>query len=59
MAGRALMLDDVALLHGAEGEGALAVFDRLQRTPGPDFAFTTRSRRPPLDRINAVQRHRS
>ncbi|QIG80239.1 type I-C CRISPR-associated endonuclease Cas1c [Stakelama tenebrarum] len=53
----AVMLDDVDKLRGAEGEGAqqyFAVFDFLRRVPATEFAFTTRSRRPPLDRMNAL-----
>ncbi len=48
---------DTAALRGAEGEAGLvyfSVFDHLVRGEKPTFAFTGRSRRPPLDAINAV-----
>lgn len=44
-------------LRGAEGEAAqvyFSVFDHLVRGEKPLFAFTGRSRRPPLDALNAV-----
>ncbi|NMB45485.1 MAG: type I-C CRISPR-associated endonuclease Cas1 [Firmicutes bacterium] len=44
-------------LRGVEGDGArryYGVFDHLIRVQKPAFAFTKRSRRPPLDRINAL-----
>lgn len=44
-------------LRGLEGEAAtiyFSVFNDLITNPDPDFAFTTRSRRPPLDRVNAL-----
>jgi len=43
--------------RGAEGEAARAyfgVFDHLIVAQKSDFAFTRRSRRPPLDRVNAL-----
>ncbi len=54
---RALASDDVAALRGLEGEAAMtyfAVFDHLVRVDGEAFRFRGRSRRPPLDRINAL-----
>lgn len=48
---------DVAALRGKEGEAAntyFAVFDRMVTAQKEDFAFTGRSRRPPLDNINAL-----
>lgn len=54
---RVLVPGDVAALRGIEGEAAaayFAVFDHLLRGDGPAFRFTTRSRRPPLDRVNAL-----
>src|SRR5690606_3953523 len=48
---------DVDALRGLEGEAAAAyfgVFDRLIRPVAPAFRFRGRSRRPPLDRINAL-----
>lgn len=44
-------------LRGAEGEAAnlyFAVFGRLIRSTEPDFAWRGRSRRPPLDPVNAL-----
>lgn len=44
-------------LRGAEGEAAnlyFAVFDYLIRSPDLELRWTGRSRRPPLDRINAL-----
>lgn len=48
---------DTAALRGAEGEAGqtyFAVFDYLVRGEKPFFAFNGRSRRPPLDPLNAV-----
>ena len=44
-------------LRGMEGDAArlyFGVFNHLIRSPDPELAFTTRSRRPPLDPINAL-----
>jgi len=44
-------------LRGAEGEAAMlyfAVFDHLIRVPDPQMRFRGRSRRPPLDAVNAL-----
>lgn len=44
-------------LRGSEGEAAnlyFAVFDRLILSPDPELRWTTRSRRPPLDAMNAL-----
>lgn len=49
--------DSIDLLRGSEGEGAtlyFAVFDHLIRTPDADLRWTSRSRRPPLDPMNAL-----
>lgn len=49
--------DDPAQLLGLEGEAAQRYFDRfndLILQQQDDFAFTGRSRRPPLDNINAL-----
>lgn len=57
IARRTLAMPDVAGLRGLEGEAAALYFDvftHLVRMPDPAFAFTVRSRRPPLDRINAL-----
>ena len=54
---RALSVHDVDGLRGIEGElaaGYFSVFDHLIRSDDPAFRFTGRSRRPPLDRINAL-----
>lgn len=56
-ADRTLRASDVATLRGIEGEAALvyfSVFDHLIRAGDGAFAFRGRSRRPPLDRINAL-----
>jgi CRISP-associated protein Cas1 len=44
-------------LRGIEGNSAesyFSVFDCLILVPGPDFRFSSRSRRPPMDRVNAM-----
>lgn len=49
--------DGVDVLRGAEGEAAqlyFGVFGDLIRAPEPEIAFHGRSRRPPLDPVNAV-----
>lgn len=49
--------DCVDVLRGAEGEAAhiyFSVFGDLIRTPDPAIAFRGRSRRPPLDPVNAL-----
>jgi len=54
---RALQANDVDGLRGLEGEAAMTyfgVFDRLVRVEGDAFRFRGRSRRPPMDRINAL-----
>lgn len=54
---RTLMAADVATLRGIEGEAAqtyFSVFNNFLRTSEEGFAFVTRSRRPPLDRMNAL-----
>ena len=57
MARRTLNAPDIATLRGMEGEAAtgyFGLFDALIRVEDPAFRFTGRSRRPPLDRINAL-----
>lgn len=57
MARRTLKTADVATLRGFEGEAAqvyFGVFNHLVRTNDDAFTFHGRSRRPPLDRINAL-----
>ncbi|WP_183856492.1 type I-C CRISPR-associated endonuclease Cas1c [Prosthecomicrobium pneumaticum] len=57
VARRSLAAPAVALLRGIEGEAAqvyFGVFGHLLRSDDPAFAFGGRSRRPPLDRVNAL-----
>jgi CRISPR-associated protein Cas1 len=57
VARRTLITADVDGLRGLEGEAAatyFGVFDSLIRSADPAFRFRGRSRRPPLDRINAL-----
>lgn len=54
---RLLLEQDVDVLRGLEGEAAQAyfgVFDHLIRVPGAALRFAGRSRRPPLDAVNAL-----
>ena len=54
---QALGCTEVAQLRGLEGEAAslyFGVFDHLVLAEGDAFRFRVRSRRPPLDRINAL-----
>ena len=56
---RRVQLSDETLDHlrGSEGEAAnlyFAVFDHLIRSPDPELRWKTRSRRPPLDAMNAL-----
>ena len=49
--------DGLDVLRGAEGEAAniyFTVFDDLLRAPDPAIRFHGRSRRPPLDPVNAL-----
>jgi len=51
------LAESVDSLRGMEGDAAEAyfsVFDRMILVPGPEFRFASRSRRPPLDRVNAL-----
>lgn len=57
IARRTLAVTEVEGLRGIEGEAAatyFGVFDHLIRAGDPAFRFAGRSRRPPLDRINAL-----
>jgi CRISPR-associated protein Cas1 len=57
IARRCLTGTDINSLRGIEGEAAqvyFSVFDHLILVEDRSFGFTTRSRRPPLDRINAL-----
>ena len=57
VARRTLATETVDGLRGLEGEAAaiyFAVFTTLIRVEDPAFRFTGRSRRPPLDRMNAL-----
>ena len=54
---RTLAATDVATLRGIEGDGArgyFSAFPSLIRHEDPAFDFNGRSRRPPLDRVNAL-----
>ena len=54
---RTIVTTEVDGLRGIEGESALVyfgVFDHLVRVDDPEFRFRGRSRRPPLDRLNAL-----
>jgi CRISPR-associated protein Cas1 len=47
----------VESLRGIEGdaaEGYFSVFDAMILVPDPEFHFNSRSRRPPMDRVNAL-----
>ncbi|THF50750.1 type I-C CRISPR-associated endonuclease Cas1c [Allorhizobium terrae] len=49
--------DSVELMRGSEGEAAnlyFSVFDHLIRSPDEELRWSGRSRRPPLDPINAL-----
>lgn len=49
--------DSVDLMRGSEGEAAnlyFSVFDHLIRSPDAELRWTGRSRRPPLDPVNAL-----
>jgi CRISPR-associated protein Cas1 len=53
----AVAAPDIDTARGREGEAAalyFSVFNALVLAEKPAFAFTTRSRRPPLDRMNAL-----
>jgi CRISPR-associated protein Cas1 len=53
----AFMNEATEALRGAEGEAAYSyfgVFGELIRSPDPEIAFRGRSRRPPLDPVNAL-----
>ena len=57
VARRVLSTESVSGLRGLEGEAAnayFAVFGHLLRSDDPAFAFHNRSRRPALDRVNAL-----
>lgn len=54
---RALNCNDIDILRGIEGEAAatyFGVFGHLILVQDDAFVFRTRSRRPPLDRVNAL-----
>jgi CRISPR-associated protein Cas1 len=57
IARKAEVAPSVDLLRGLEGEAAhlyFAVFDHLIRVDDPELRFAGRSRRPPLDAVNAL-----
>lgn len=47
-------LDEVRGIEGEAARGYFSVFDHLIRSKEPSFHFTIRSRRPPLDSVNAL-----
>ena len=49
-----LSLDEVRGIEGEAARGYFSVFDNLIRSNEPSFRFVTRSRRPPLDPVNAL-----
>lgn len=56
---RRVQLSDATVdqMRGSEGEAAtlyFAIFDHLIRAPDPELRWTKRSRRPPLDAMNAL-----
>ena len=56
---RRVQLSDTTIdeMRGSEGEAAnlyFAAFDHLIRSPDPELRWTSRSRRPPLDAMNAL-----
>lgn len=57
IARRVVAADDVAILRGHEGDAAVAyfsAFDAMIQGDRATFQFHGRSRRPPLDRVNAL-----
>lgn len=57
VAHRAALAEDIAILRGHEGEAAalyFSAFDTLIQGDRAAFGFRGRSRRPPLDRVNAL-----
>jgi len=57
IADKLLTEPDINILRGLEGEAAqtyFGVFDQLIRVSSPALRFTGRSRRPPLDAVNAL-----
>lgn len=57
IADRLLVENSVDVLRGSEGEAAqeyFGVFNHLILVNDPEFLFSGRSRRPPLDRVNAL-----
>ncbi|MEM9030352.1 MAG: type I-C CRISPR-associated endonuclease Cas1c [Pseudomonadota bacterium] len=53
-ANRSILTDELRGLEGEAGHVYFAVFDNLIRSDKDVFKFQGRSRRPPLDRVNAV-----
>lgn len=49
-----LSVDHLRGLEGEAGNAYFSVFDRLIRSPDPELRFRGRSRRPPLDPVNAL-----
>lgn len=52
--GEASSVDSLRGMEGDAAEAYFSVFDRMILVPGPDFRFSGRSRRPPMDRVNAL-----
>jgi CRISP-associated protein Cas1 len=51
---KASSIDSLRGMEGDAAEAYFGVFDRMILVQGPDFRFGSRSRRPPLDRVNAL-----
>jgi CRISPR-associated protein Cas1 len=51
---KANSIDSLRGMEGDSAEAYFGVFDEMILVPGPDFRFHSRSRRPPLDRVNAL-----
>ncbi len=51
---RAAAIDSLRGIEGDAAEGYFSVFDSMILVPDPEFRFHGRSRRPPMDRINAL-----
>ena len=51
---RASAVDSLRGIEGDAAEGYFSVFDSMILVPEPEFRFHLRSRRPPMDRVNAL-----
>ena len=54
MARQTLSVDSLRGIEGEAAEAYFSVFDSMILVPEEEFRFRTRSRRPPLDRVNAL-----